>query len=241
MDVVTLSRLQFAITCMFHFIFVPLTLGLSVLTAWMEWRYVRTGDEVWLRMTKFWGKLFLINFALGVVTGIALEFQFGTNWPSTPSMSGIFSSAPGHRGNSRLLPRIGLYRCVDLRVAQGLQEDARLGDHPCGLCHQSLRPLDPPGQRLDAEPRRRCHYPFHRKSSHNRAGRDGGFYGRAHKPIRMYKFFHTVLSGYVVGAFFVMGIAAWHLLRKTNLIFQALFQNSGHLWFHLVFSGYRQR
>ena len=80
MDVVMLSRLQFAVAVFFHFIFVPLTLGLSVILAWMETRYVRTGDEIWKRHAKFWGKLFLINFTLGVVTGITLEFQFGTNW-----------------------------------------------------------------------------------------------------------------------------------------------------------------
>ena len=80
MDVLMLSRLQFAMATMFHFIFVPLTLGLSILVAIMETKYVRTGDELYKRMTKFWGKLFVINFVLGVVTGITLEFQFGTNW-----------------------------------------------------------------------------------------------------------------------------------------------------------------
>ena len=80
MDVLMLSRLQFAAATLFHFLFVPLTLGLSVLVAIMETIYVRTGDEEYRRMAKFWGKLFLINFAIGVVTGITLEFQFGTNW-----------------------------------------------------------------------------------------------------------------------------------------------------------------
>ena len=79
-DVILLSRLQFAVAVFFHFIFVPLTLGLSLLIALMETRYVRTGDEVWRKHAKFWGKLFIINFTLGVVTGITLEFQFGTNW-----------------------------------------------------------------------------------------------------------------------------------------------------------------
>jgi cytochrome d ubiquinol oxidase subunit I len=79
-DVLTLSRLQFAVATYFHFLFVPLTLGLSMLVAIMETMYVRTGDEDYKRMTKFWGKLFLINFAVGIVTGITLEFQFGTNW-----------------------------------------------------------------------------------------------------------------------------------------------------------------
>ena len=93
MDVVLLSRLQFATATMFHFLFVPFTLGLSFLVAYMETRYVKTGDETYLRMTKFWGKLFLINFAIGVVTGITLEFQFGTNWSRYSAYVGdIFGS-----------------------------------------------------------------------------------------------------------------------------------------------------
>ncbi len=80
MDVLTLSRLQFAAATYFHFLFVPLTLGLSLLIALMETRYVRTKDEEYRTMARFWGKLFLINFAVGVATGITLEFQFGTNW-----------------------------------------------------------------------------------------------------------------------------------------------------------------
>jgi cytochrome d ubiquinol oxidase subunit I len=93
MDVLFLSRLQFAAATMFHFLFVPLTLGLSVLVAIMETKYARSGDETYLRMTKFWGKLFLINFALGVVTGITLEFQFGTNWSRYSAYVGdIFGS-----------------------------------------------------------------------------------------------------------------------------------------------------
>lgn len=93
MDPVFLSRLQFASATMFHFLFVPLTLGISVLIAYMETKYARTGDKLYLRMTKFWGKLFLINFALGVVTGITLEFQFGTNWSKYSEYGGdVFGS-----------------------------------------------------------------------------------------------------------------------------------------------------
>jgi len=94
MDVLTLSRWQFAITCMFHFIFVPLTLGLSILTAYFETRWVLTNDETWLRMAKFWGKLFLINFALGVVTGITMEFQFGMNWAEYSRYVGDIFGSP---------------------------------------------------------------------------------------------------------------------------------------------------
>jgi cytochrome d ubiquinol oxidase subunit I len=77
MDVLTLSRLQFAVATYFHFLFVPLTLGLSMLVAIMETMFVRTGDEDYKRMTKFWGKLFLINFAVGIVTGITLDLISG--------------------------------------------------------------------------------------------------------------------------------------------------------------------
>ena len=77
---VDLSRWQFALTAMYHWLFVPLTLGLGFLIAFMETRYVMTGDEFWKRTTKFWMKLFAINFAMGVATGIILEFEFGTNW-----------------------------------------------------------------------------------------------------------------------------------------------------------------
>ncbi|MDO9084108.1 MAG: cytochrome ubiquinol oxidase subunit I, partial [Humidesulfovibrio sp.] len=93
MDVLMLSRLQFAAATMFHFLFVPLTLGISVLIAGMETAYARTGKDVYKRMARFWGKLFLINFTLGVVTGITLEFQFGTNWSRYSAYVGdIFGS-----------------------------------------------------------------------------------------------------------------------------------------------------
>lgn len=94
MDPVLLARWQFAITTVYHFFFVPLTLGLSVLIAIMETLYVRSGDEVYKRMAKFWGKLFLINFAMGVATGIVQEFQFGMNWSNYSRFVGDIFGAP---------------------------------------------------------------------------------------------------------------------------------------------------
>ena len=94
MDIVELSRLQFAFTAMVHFLFVPLTLGLSILLAIMESVYVMTGKTIYRQMTKFWGKLFGINFALGVTTGIAMEFQFGTNWSYYSHYVGDIFGAP---------------------------------------------------------------------------------------------------------------------------------------------------
>lgn len=94
MDALMLSRWQFGITTVYHFFFVPLTLGLSLLVALMETMYVRTGNETYKRMTKFWGRLFLINFAMGVATGIVQEFQFGMNWSKYSRFVGDIFGAP---------------------------------------------------------------------------------------------------------------------------------------------------
>src|SRR3546814_7667495 len=94
LDVANLSRFQFAATVMYHFIFVPLTLGLSFILAIMESVYVMTGRDIWRRMTMFWGTLFGINFALGVATGVVMEFQFGMNWRSEEQTSELQSLMP---------------------------------------------------------------------------------------------------------------------------------------------------
>ena len=94
MDVLTLARLQFGITTVYHFFFVPLSLGLSILVALMQTIYVVKGDEKYKQMAKFWGKLLLINFAMGVVTGIVQEFQFGMNWSEYSRFVGDIFGAP---------------------------------------------------------------------------------------------------------------------------------------------------
>ncbi|MEX8840013.1 cytochrome ubiquinol oxidase subunit I, partial [Salmonella enterica] len=93
-DVIDLSRWQFALTALYHFLFVPLTLGLIFLLAVMETIYVVTGKTVYRDMTRFWGKLFGINFALGVATGLTMEFQFGTNWSLYSNYGGDIFGAP---------------------------------------------------------------------------------------------------------------------------------------------------
>ena len=93
-DVLDLARWQFGITTVYHFLMVPLTIGLSVLVAGMQTAWVRTGDVKYLRMTKFWGKLLLINFAMGVVTGIVQEFQFGMSWSEYSRFVGDVFGAP---------------------------------------------------------------------------------------------------------------------------------------------------
>ncbi len=212
MDVLTLSRLQFAATTMFHFIFVPLTLGLSILTAYMETRYVRTGDETYLKMTKFWGKLFLINFALGVVTGITQEFQFGMNWAEYSRYVGDIFGAPlaieatvafflesvfigvwifGWNKVSKVTHAISIWlvaiatnlSALWILLANGWMQN------PVGYVLRNGR-----AEMVD-------------------------FMAVVTNPYGIIKFVHTVSSGYMVAAFFVMGISAWHLLRKNQVDF----------------------
>ena len=94
MDALGLSQWQFGITTVYHFLFVPITIGTSFLVAGMQTAWVRTGNEKWLKATKFFGKLFLINFAMGVVTGIVQEFQFGMNWSDYSRFVGDIFGAP---------------------------------------------------------------------------------------------------------------------------------------------------
>lgn len=228
MDVVMLSRLQFAAATMFHFLFVPLTLGLSILVAVMETRYARTGDETYLAMTKFWGKLFLINFALGVVTGITLEFQFGTNWSRYSAYVGdvfgsllaieasvafflestmigiwIFGwrklSARAHATVMWLVAAAGNVSAIWILTANGWMQ------HPVGYTI-----------------------------------RDGraelvNFLAVVTNKFAILEILHTVGAACLLAAFFVMGISAYHLLRKQHLeVFTRSFRMA--LIFGLVFS-----
>ncbi len=212
MDVVMLSRLQFATATMFHFLFVPFTLGLSFLVAIMETKYVKTGDETYLRMTKFWGKLFLINFALGVVTGITLEFQFGTNWSRYSAYVGdIFGS---------LL-------AIEATVAFSL-ESILIGVWIFGWrklskkAHAVVMWLVAFGGTLSAVwiliANAWMQSPVGFTIRNGRAELVD-FFAIITQKFAILKFIHTVSASYVLGAFFVMGVSAYHLLRKKNIEF----------------------
>jgi cytochrome d ubiquinol oxidase subunit I len=212
MDVVLLSRLQFAVSTMFHFLFVPFTLGLSFLVAYMETKYVRTGDETYLAMTKFWGKLFLINFAMGVVTGITLEFQFGTNWSRYSAYVGdIFGS---------LL-------AIEATVAFSL-ESILVGVWIFGWkklskkAHATVMWLLAFTSTLSA-----VWILIANAWMQNPVGftiREGraelvDFSAVLFQKLAIFKFLHTVSAAYVLSAFFVMGVSAYHLLKKQNITF----------------------
>lgn len=212
MDVVTLSRLQFALTSAFHFLFVPLTLGLSVLVAAMEVFYVRTHDALYLRMTKFWGRLFLINFALGVVTGITLEFQFGMNWAEYSRYVGDIFGAPlaieasvafflesvfigvwifGWNKLSKKTHALAICLVAFATNLSGLWILLANGwmQHPVGYVIRNGR-----AEMVD-------------------------FMAMILNPNGLIKFAHQIVSGYTVAAFFILGISAWHLLRKNEVAF----------------------
>lgn len=158
MDVVLLSRLQFAVATMFHFLFVPFTLGLSFLVAYMETKYVKTGDETYLAMTKFWGKLFLINFAVGVVTGITLEFQFGTNWSRYSAYVGdIFGSLLAIEATAAFFFGVDSHWRLDFRLEETFQKSSCHGHVAGGLCVNPICGVDSHRQCLDAESRRFYH------------------------------------------------------------------------------------
>lgn len=214
MDAVLLSRLQFAVAVFFHFIFVPLTLGLSVILAWMETRYVRTGDAFWKKQVQFWGRLFIINFTLGVVTGITLEFQFGTNWSRYSQYVGdIFGSllaieatvafflestflAVWHFGWGRVSKKVHLLSIWLVAIAGNLSALWII------LANGFMQ--HPVGYTVNAAAGRA------ELSSFADVVANGYAWG-------MYA--HTVLGAWTLGGFFVLGVSAWHLLRKSNVEF----------------------
>jgi len=212
MDALMLSRIQFAVTAGFHFLFVPLTLGLSVIIAFMESIYIKSGNETYLKMAKFWGKLFLINFALGIVTGITLEFQFGMNWAEYSKYVGDIFGAP---------------LAIEATVAFFL-ESTFLGVwiFGWGKISKKLHALSiwlvAFGTNLSA-----LWILLANGWMQNPVGYtlNGGraemidFMALLTNKYGWIKFFHTVTTGYVIAAFFVCGIAAWHILRNSNVSF----------------------
>lgn len=212
MDVIMLSRLQFAITAMFHFIFVPLTLGLSIMVAYMESCYVRTNDEMYLKMTKFWGKLFLINFALGIVTGLTMEFQFGMNWAQYSRYVGdIFGAPLAIEATLAFFLEstfIGLWvfgwNKVSKRVHAASIWIVAIATNISGLLIILANGWmqNPVGYVL-----------------RNNRAEMVDFGALLTNPYGWLEFGHTILAGYIVAAFFVMGISAYHLLKMNKTDF----------------------
>jgi cytochrome bd ubiquinol oxidase subunit I len=209
MNVVTLSQLQFAATGMFHWIFVPLTLGLSIMTAFMETKYVTTGDETWLRMTKFWGKLFLINFALGVVTGITMEFQFGMNWSEYSRYVGDIFGAPLAIEATVAFFLESVFIGVWIFGWNKISKKAHLVSIWLASVATNVSAL------VILLANAWMQKPVGFVIRNNRAEMND-FLAVLTNDYGWIKFIHTLLSGYALAAFLVMGVSAWHLLRNNE-------------------------
>ena len=207
------SRLQFTITAMYHWIFVPLTLGLGVIQAIMETIYYRTGDEKWKKATKFWMVLFGINFAIGVATGIIMEFQFGTNWSNYSWFVGdIFGAPLAIEGIVAFFMEATFISIMFFgwnKVSKGFH----LASTWLTIIGATLSALwilvanawmqNPVGMEFNPETVRNEMVDFWALLS----------------PFALNKFLHTVWSSWVVGALFVLGVSSWYLIKNKNVDF----------------------
>ncbi len=214
MDIVELSRLQFAVTALYHFLFVPLTLGLSVLLGIMETVYVMTDRPIWRDLTKFWGLLFGINFAMGVATGLTMEFQFGTNWAYYSQYVGDIFGAPlaieGLMAFFLEATFIGLFFFAWDRLSK-VQHLIATWALAMGTNFSALWILIangwmqyPVGARFNADTMRM---------------EVTDFMAVLFNPVAQAKFVHTVSAGYVTGSIFVLAVSALYLLQGRYVAF----------------------
>ncbi len=213
-DIVELSRLQFAMTALYHFIFVPLTLGLSIIVAIMETVYVMTGRPIWRQMVKFWGTLFGINFVLGVATGITMEFQFGMNWSYYSHYVGDIFGAPlaieGLMAFFLEATFVGLFffgwdklsKVAHLAVAWLVAIGSNFSALWILIANGWMQ--NPVGAEFN---------PITMRMEMT------SFFDMLFNEVAQAKFVHTVSAGYVTAAVFVLGVSAWYLLkgRHTDL------------------------
>ena len=211
MDVVDWSRAQFAMTAIYHWLFVPLTLGLGFICAIMETIYYRTGDPFWKRTTKFWMRIFGINFAIGVATGIILEFEFGTNWSNYSHFVGdIFGAPLAIEGIMAFFMESTFIAVMFFgwnKVSKGF--------------HLTSTWLTAIGANLSAlwilVANAWMQYPTGTTFNPDTARQEmTSFWDVLLSPVAINKFFHTVTSGYVLASVVVIGISAWFLLRKRE-------------------------
>ena len=209
MNVVDWSRAQFAMTAIYHWLFVPLTLGLGFICAIMETLYYRTGDPFWKRTTKFWIRIFAINFAIGVATGLILEFEFGTNWSNYSHFVGdIFGAPLAIEGIMAFFLEATFFAVMFFgwnKVSKGFHL-ASTWITAIGANLSALWILvanawmqSPVGTTFNVETARQ---------------EMTSFWDVVLSPVAINKFFHTVTSAYVLSAVVVVGISAWYLLRK---------------------------
>jgi cytochrome d ubiquinol oxidase subunit I len=212
LDVVELSRLQFAMTAMYHFLFVPLTLGLSILVAVMETVYVMTNRPIWRQMTKFWGTLFGINFVLGVATGITMEFQFGMNWSYYSHYVGDIFGAPlaieGLMAFFLEATFVGLFffgwdrlsKVAHLVVAWLVAIGSNFSALWILIANGWMQ--NPVGAEFNPMTMRMEMI---------------SFFEVLFNEVAQAKFVHTVSAGYVTASVFVLGVSAWYMIKGRHI------------------------
>lgn len=211
MDLVDWSRAQFALTAIYHWLFVPLTLGLAFILAFMETIYVKTGNEEWKRITKFWMTLFGINFAIGVATGIILEFEFGTNWSNYSWFVGDIFGAPLAIEGILAFFLESTFVAVMFFGWNKVSKKFHLVSTWLVAIGANLSALwilvanawmqNPVGMTFNPETAR---------------NEMQNFWQVLFNPVATDKFLHTISSGFVLASVFVIGISAWFLLKKRE-------------------------
>jgi cytochrome bd ubiquinol oxidase subunit I len=216
MTVEALSRVQFATVALFHFLFVPLTLGLTVMVAWMETRWARTGDETFLKMAKYWSRLLLINFAVGVVTGITLEFQFGMNWAEYSKFVGdIFGAPLAIEATVAFFVEstfIGLWMFSWKRVSRGV--------------HAAIMWVVAAASALSAVWILLANGWMQSPRGFELVGGKAqlvSFWKLLESAYSWAKIFHVIMAAWTLAAFFIMGISAIQMLRRRG---EAMFKRS---------------
>ena len=211
---VELSRAQFALTALYHWLFVPLTLGLSFIIAIMETIYVKTGNKEWKKITRFWMTLFGINFAIGVATGIIMEFEFGTNWSNYSWIVGDIFGAPLAIEGLMAFFMESTFFAIMFFGWDKVSKRAHLVSTWLVAIGSNLSALwiliangwmqNPVGMKFNLDTAR--------FEMHN-------FLDVVFNPVAVSKFLHTISSGYVMGSLFVVGISCWYLLKGKDTLF----------------------
>jgi cytochrome d ubiquinol oxidase subunit I len=216
--VINLSRWQFALTTVYHFFFVPLTIGLALIVAIMQSIYFKTGDQIYKQMTQYWGKLFLINFAMGVVTGIVMEFQFGMNWSEYSRFVGDIFGAP--LAIEALLAFFLESTFIGVWVFGWEKLSKKL--HLLSIWFVAIGSTLSAFWILVANSFMQSPMGFTLDNGRMVMNDFGALVGN---PNVWVQFPHTVLGGYTTGALFVFGISAYFLFRKEQVdLFQKSFQ-----------------
>ena len=216
LSVLMLSRIQFALTVMFHYLFPPLSIGLGGLLVCMEAMYLRTRDGQYEAMTKFWTKIFAVNFAMGVATGITMEFQFGTNWATYSRYVGdVFGSALAAEGIFAFFLESGFLAVL---VFGWDKVSPRL--HFFSTCMVALGALFSSIWIVVANSWQQTPAGFHIVGEGLRARAEiTDFWAMVFSPSSLQRLVHTVIGAYILGAFFVMSIAAYYILKGRHLDF----------------------